>query len=466
MRRALLAALLLWPTLAEAHGGLPVSQKILRQANGELMYVPVVFWGLWVGQAGGPWHWICEEMINGYRFRKFALSQDGTFYTTDVKGLTRSTDHGCSWTAATGDVAGLHTTDVDVDPIDGATAYAATGDGGTVLPDGGIASAVNGVYVTHDHGATWTALAGLAAQSSRLFQSVRVAPSDPKTLYVTSAAQMTPFGPALHRSADGGASFTTTALTYVLDGSAPHALELLAVDPRNPMVVWARAVAAVPVGADSVTRHALLRSTDGGASWAEVLKADAVNEASGQTRGIDGVAFDTAAGRVYVATRTGLYAGSDDGGATTPALAVTSTLSQTQCVDVHDGDVYACSSQFPPDNAAIARSSDGAQTFSSALNYVDTVGPVDCPKGTPVGDNCPSYWYMYGAQLGISFDGGVGGADLGVAMPQPRGCGCTVGGRLPAPAGSGAGGAMLALLLLALAVRTAARSEGRVRRRD
>lgn len=459
MRRALAAALLLWPALAQAHGGLPVSQQILRQAGADTMYVPVVFWGLWVGQAGGPWHWICEEMINGYRFRKFALSTDGTFYATDTKGVTRSTDHGCTWTAATGAIAGLHTTDVQVDPVDGATAWVATGDGGTVLPDGGIQPAVNAVYVTHDHGATWTALAGLAAQSDRIFQTVRVAPSDPKTLYVTSAAQMTPFAPALHRSGDAGASFTPTALAYMLDGVAPHALELLAVDPRNTMVVWARAVAEVPVGADTVTRHALLRSSDGGATWSEVLKADAVNEASGQTRGIDGVAFDTTAGRVYVATRTGLYAGDDAGGAGVPALAPTGNLSQTQCVDVHGGDVYACSSQFPPDNAAIARSSDGAQTFASALNYVDTLGPVeDCPKGTPVADNCPSYWYMYGAQLGISFDGGV--ADLGGKMPKSGGCGCTVGA-----VGTSAGGALFALALLALAVRTAAKSAAHARRR-
>src|SRR5205807_2896718 len=71
------ALVLMFPSLARAHGGLPVSQHILRQNNGETMFVPVVYWGVWVGQAGGPWKWICEELINGYRFRKFALSSDG-----------------------------------------------------------------------------------------------------------------------------------------------------------------------------------------------------------------------------------------------------------------------------------------------------------------------------------------------------------------------------------------------------
>ena len=227
MSRAVAAmALLLASSLAGAHGGLPVSQRILRQNGGDQMFVPVVFWGLWVSQPDGRWKWICEELINQNRYRKLALSADGAFYTTDVKGLTLSTDRGCTWTSVPGVLGTLHTTDVDVDPVDGATAYVATGDGGTVLPDGGIVAATNGVYVTHDHGATWTALAGLAAQASRLFHSVRVAPSSGQILYVTSGAQVPPFTLALHRSGDGGSSFGSSAVAYLLDGVAPHALEL------------------------------------------------------------------------------------------------------------------------------------------------------------------------------------------------------------------------------------------------
>ncbi|HEX6836723.1 MAG TPA: hypothetical protein VF334_09135, partial [Polyangia bacterium] len=145
--------------------------------------------------------------------------------------------------------------------------------------------------------------------------------------------------------------------------------------------------------------------------------------------------------------------------ATVPTLAQTGRLAQTQCVDVHGGSLYVCSSQFPPDNAAIALSTDNAQTFTSALNYVDTVGPVDCPAGTPVGDLCPQYWYMYGAQLGISFDGGTAGDGGGMMKPK-GGCGCTVGA-----VGGAFGGVAFAALLLLLAVRTAARSGGRARRR-
>lgn len=67
---------------------------------------------------------------------------------------------------------------------------------------------------------------------------------------------------------------------------------------------------------------------------------------------------------------------------------------------------------------------------------------------------------MYGAQLGIGFDGGTGGNDAGMMM-KAGGCGCSVGA-----VESAVGGAAFATLLLALALRIAARSGGRARPRD
>jgi hypothetical protein len=457
-RALVLACVLGCTSLAHAHGGLPVSQKILRQSNGETMYIPVVYWGLWVGKAGGPWTWICEELINSYRFRRFALSSDGVFYTTNQQGVTLSTDHGCTWTNATGAIAQLHTTDVEVDPVDGMTAYVSTGDGGTSTADGGLLPASNAVYVTHDHGATWTPLAGLAAASTRLFQSVRVAPSSAKRLYVSSASLLAPYTVTVHRSSDGGATFTDLPLAYQLDGVAPDLVEVMTIDPRNPDVVYARAVANIDVDMTTILRHALLRSVDGGATWSELVKIDGVTEPSGQTRGIDGVTIDTTSGNVYVATHNGLYSGKDaTGGASAISLAATGTLMQTQCVDVHNGALYACASQFV-DHAAIAESTDGAHSFKSVLNFVDTQGPIDCPASTPVGAQCPAYWNMYGSQLGITFDAGA--PDAGAMMKRGGGCGCEIGGT-----SSALGGALLALLALGLAVRTVASSAARARRR-
>src|SRR5205814_10156852 len=120
------ALILLLPSLAAAHGGLPISESVMR--SGETLYVPVFYWGLWIGTDNGPWKWICEEEMNAYRQRKYALTTDGAFFLTDNLGLTLSTDNGCTWTPATGEISKLRTSAIAADPSDGATAWATTDD--------------------------------------------------------------------------------------------------------------------------------------------------------------------------------------------------------------------------------------------------------------------------------------------------------------------------------------------------
>lgn len=410
--------------LARAHGGLPVSQRIFRHGPGGALFVPVEFWGVWIGSDAGPWTWICEEEINPYRSRRMALSSDGTFYFTDIRGLTLSTDHGCTFVPAAGELNQLHASDVVADPADGATAYVTTADGGDILPDGGLRPAVNGLFVTRDHGASFARLGNL--DPGRLYQSIRIAASDARTLYVSSTARFPPAMPAVQRSNDGGVSFTSLPLAYQLEGNPPPSLELLGVDPRDRNVVYARAAIEVIGDGGAIAKHALLRSIDGGSSFAEIWKMDGFTAPSGESRGIDGVAVDVGRGRLLVATSAGLLQAADPGGAPTVTLEPSGNLRQTQCVDVQGATVYACSSNFAPDNAAIARSDDGGATFRSIFRFVDTRGPIACPAGTPVGDNCPLYWRMYGSQLGINFpDGGVDGG----GRPGRGGCSCGYGSR-------------------------------------
>jgi hypothetical protein len=454
--RALAAALLVAAVAtggsARAHGGLPVSAGVLRAGDGTL-YVPVVYWGLWVGPPGQPWSWICEEVVNGYRARQFALSTDGTFYVTDARGLQRSRDRGCSWTSVGGEPAERRITGVAVDPNDGATAFFVSGDSARVNGGAGPADLAeappdNALFVTRDHGDTFTRAPGLAAASGRVFSSVAIAPSEPRTLYVTS---FTPRGmePMVHVSGDGGGIFADLPLTARVDGVVPTGLAIIAVDPRDPTIVYARAQAVVPGAGGALTpRHALLRSIDGGVTFSTVMTIDAQTTSIGTQRGIDAVAIDAARGRVYVAARDGLYAGDDPGRAPTLTVAKSSSLSQAQCAAMHGDALYACANNFDPDRAAVARSDDGAQTFASILRFGDTSGVLECPADTPVARECPTYWRMYGAQLGVPM-GDLGVGDGGVTPPGSGGCGCAVGGREVA----GAGALVLALALLVLAAR-------------
>jgi hypothetical protein len=396
---------------AHAHGGLPSSHQILRNPQTDTYYVNVLYWGIWVGKPGGPWEVLCEEDINGNRLRRIGVSADGVIYATDLQGVTVSSDRGCSFKQTTGELATLPSTDVATDPQDGAVAYATTAASG---------AAMNGLFVTRDRGSSFMRVAGLAAPVGRQFLSVRIAPSTPRAIYVTSRLSATPYAPMIHRSTDGGNTFTDLPISYQLDGATtPLVTEVLAVDPRNTLVVYVRAY--------SETRHALLRSTDGGATFTEILKQDGVSAPLGQSRGIDDVAIDTVRGQLFVATATGLYKGADPGGAATLLLQKTGNLSQARCVAIHDGAVLACSSQFAPDSAAVGRSSDGTAPFESVLDYAQTAGPLDCPVGTPVGDNCPTTWQMYKSQLGVGVPSGDGGTGPAPMEDPGGGCGCVLG---------------------------------------
>jgi MYXO-CTERM domain-containing protein len=447
MRAAVAACALslAFASTAWAHGGLPVSESILRQNGGDTMYVPVLFWGVWVGAPGQPWRWICEEEINNNRQRKLALSTDGTFYATDSRGLTVSNDNGCTWNTFMGEITTRRVTDVVAHPTDGATAYLTTADTGPLDADGGITPGDNALYVTHDHGATFNRLPGLQTMSGRLFEGVRVAPSNPMVLYVTSITPGAQSTPSMHRSDDGGATFNTYAISYTLSGVVPENVEPFAVDPRDPQVVWVRASITVPDSSGGLKpRQAMLRSSDRGQSFVEVLVQDGVVTASGSSRGLDGFAIDSANARVYASTASGVFGGADPGGAATVTMSPIGNLSQAQCVDVHGGSIFACSNNYTPDNAALAESDDNGQTFRSILRYADTEGPVDCPASTPVGQYCPLYWYTYGSMLGIEFtDGGVaihdGGTDPGGGG---GGCSCSFA------SGSAPIGAALALMVL------------------
>ncbi len=456
MRRAAIAACALLALVgdAHAHGGLPISQRILRKAGGDTIYMPVIYWGIWVGQdvPGEEWKWICEEAINTNRTRRLALSTDGTFYTNDTRGVQVSTDSGCTWNHVGGELANLRATDVDADPVDGATGYVVTGDGGSTDGDGAITLASNALFITHDHGQTFSRAPGLSTHTDLLFHSVRVAPTDANTIYVTSTANGTPFNPQVHWSSNGGQNFSDMPLAYQLDGVTPYSLEVMKIDPRDSKVLYVRVFAAVPdPDLGTVAREALLRSVDNGQNFSEIWKMDGViNPSSGISRGIDGLDIDATRGKVFVATVAGVLVGGDAGASqSTVTLAATGNLSQSQCVDVHGAAVYACASNYAPDNAALARSDDAGGSFSRVMQYVDTVGPVDCPASTPVGQICPQVWQMYATQLGIIDGLPDGGVDLGGTHTTSNGCGCDVGGA-PIAFGGALAAALLALVTVVL----------------
>lgn len=429
---------------AQAHGGLPISLRILRVPGSTTMSVPVHYWGMWVGQKmaeGYEWRWICEEAINAERFRRYAVSADGIYYATNSKGLSMSRMNGCNWPAATGEIATLKTSDIATDPVDGATAWVTTATGALAGTNGTLTGAPNGLFVTHDHGDTFTRVPGIGT-SGRLLTSVRVSPSDPKVLYLSSTDYMAPYGQAIDRSTDGGVTFTSQPLTSITNRGAVSGLELMAVDPHDPSILFARA----NVMESGKVRQLLLRverAGDAGQVATELTSIETASLSGKLPSGINDIAFDVAHELIFVATQGGILRGS------TKALPITltkvSTLGQAQCVDVAGDELFACSWNYTPEFAAIAVGDDTGSTMGSIFTFDQTVGPIDCPADTDVQLVCPQIWYTYASELGITKVPDLGtNADMGDGGSDSPDCSY-------APGRSGPGGMTLvagALLLL------------------
>jgi photosystem II stability/assembly factor-like uncharacterized protein len=114
--------------------------------------------------------------------------------------------------------------------------YAATGED---APGWAPSYAGVGVYKTTDGGNTWNLLAPI---SSARCTRVLVHPANPDIVYVAGEAGM-------HRSTNGGASWTSVRTDHVSDTS---------LDPYTPDTIYA-----------AVWNSGIFRSTDGGSSWSD-----------------------------------------------------------------------------------------------------------------------------------------------------------------------------------------------------
>ena len=169
----------------------------------------------------------------------------------------------------------------------------------------------DGVYRSDDGGESWRHL-GLAA--TRHVSRVRVHPEDPDTVYVAALGRAFGRNPerGVYRSTDGGATWE-----QVLHRGATAGAGDLTLDPNRPHVLFAALWQVIRKpwtirsgGPDS----GIFRSTDGGATWQELTGRP------GLPRGILGrvgiAASPARAGRVWAlieARDGGLYRSDDDG---------------------------------------------------------------------------------------------------------------------------------------------------------
>ncbi len=169
----------------------------------------------------------------------------------------------------------------------------------------------DGVYRSLDAGKTWT---NMGLEKSEHIGMIRIDPRDSNVIYVAAQGPLWSGGGerGLFKSTDGGASWNN-----VLSAGEYTGVSEIHLDPRNPDVLYAvswqrlRSVAALMDGGPESGIH---KSTDGGATWRKLSKG-----LPEEHMGKIGVAISPQQPDVLYATielpgRTGGFWRSEDGG--------------------------------------------------------------------------------------------------------------------------------------------------------
>jgi hypothetical protein len=416
--------------IAHANGRPPLTNGIhFNASDPHSMYVASTFGLLISHDDGCTMNWICEDNLGygGTWDPKYAIATDGTIFATTYTGLRVSRDGGCSFATATAElamgapnrIAGIWIDALDLGP---------TGDVWVGTAESGQP---NEVYVSHDNGMSFTAV-GL--QSPTIFwKSVRVAPTNMMRVYASGYEVATPTA-HLEITNNGGATWTASPLTGVAYGTTPIVL-VAAVDTTTPDTFY-----LISVGA-SLPGDKLYRTTDGGQTFTDVL------DSPGPVQNV--IIKDSQ--NVYVTTMVqsgtaevgGPAFHSIDGGVTFPPIP---NAPQLACLGIApDGSMIGCGANWVPDYEAVARSTDGAQTFTKVWRFVEMFGPLQCPSGTVEHDECDvAEWPSIQQQFGTT--GPTCGSNVEPGDPPP----------VVAPKKSGgccdAGGSPLGVIALGLVV--------------
>jgi len=377
-------------------------------------------WGLALSHDGGAtWHWMCENAIGygGVYDPDYEWLPNGAIVATTFDGVHVNRD-GCTF-----ETTSLGRTFVSQIALasDG-TLYAAASD-----------AADSGIYASTDGAHTFTLLSAPAAAGT-WWQTLAVAPSQPKRLYVAgyivierdpNRVQLGSNSPdkndgkelLLYRSDDGGATFSklsTKAFTY----SQYSKLEIAAVSPTNPDLVFARVT-----GEHNGAGDRIYRSDDAGGTWTRVLYSpDSLPSFVARQDGT----FVAATGIDATLYR------STDAGKTYQQLPIDQPL-PCFAEDPH-GTLWACAQNYAHGEAILK--TDDLTTWTPIMRFQDVAGPVQCPAGTAQHDACAVNWCTVSAQLGIPTPGCITAfgemPPAHPAKPPPAGC-CEAGsGATPA----------------------------------
>jgi photosystem II stability/assembly factor-like uncharacterized protein len=173
-----------------------------------------------------------------------------TLFTATGSGVFKSVDGGLSWTPVNSGMYATRVWDLAIDPQNSSTLYAATS---------------NALVKTIDGGTNWSsANSGLAGGSSPLV----IDPQNPSTVFAGACAGSDSGASdcGIFKSLDGGASWSASWIARDFNSNWVTAL---AIDPQNSNIVY-----ATSQGFDECGQETLHKSVDGGVSWSDSLFQD------------------------------------------------------------------------------------------------------------------------------------------------------------------------------------------------
>ncbi|MCY1082671.1 WD40/YVTN/BNR-like repeat-containing protein [Archangium lansingense] len=368
-RGLLPAVLALHTPVALAHLGYPDTTSVtVRRGHPEDMFVGATFGALISRDSGKNWHWICPDAMHygGWLPSSFLWQADGTLLAATGADLIRSKDGGCSWTVHSYFKSqGLWPASLASPESNPSRLWVSTSRTG--FP--------NGVYRSDDGGETFTPTS--LRSETVVFTSVKVAPSNPRRLYVSGSTNESQ---RIYRSDDEGA--TWEELLHPFPEYPPRAYDLfvLRVSDTDPDRLWA-----------SVFWQGwtyVLESKDGGRTFRSILhpegqERDAVDE---QLMGIE-VSAD--GNTLWAATPTRLFrVRAGEARATQLSLP-----DGNACVQREGETLFVCGASRLHD-WALATTPDEGQTYTPLLNLPDTQPPA-CPYASPVYDICRPRWPQF-----------------------------------------------------------------------
>lgn len=398
-------ALALWSlsTTAHANGRLPGATGLAIHPRDERQLLLGLSYGLALSRDGGSsWTWMCEEQIEGNGGDvdpSIVITSDGSLVVLSLTngGVLVSRDEGCTFERALGPLQGNRGVDLTLDPKQPGRVLALLS---TIFDEVDRRPRYRNLLAQSlDHGKSWAVLAELPEDLSA--ETVEIAPSDDKRIYVTGTSSGNPLQGIVERSDDGGLSWKRTTVQLPRGSGS---LFLSAIHPSDPDRLWAR----VPGLGDvyGVLPARLWVSTDGATTFKQVADTQG---------GMLGFALSPAGDRVvFGGPLDGLFVAPTDESA--PPSKVSNL--QVRCLRWLTSGLYACGGE-PTDPYSLGHTSDPTQPFAPLWHRADTCRAA-CAPTAPLELTCRDPWEtvapLIGAETAVCGEGSTrpdAGADAG-----------------------------------------------------